>query len=133
MKVKDRIGVLKRNWQQAEKVHRTGPRVQYERDATFIYGLLREAWERGLEEVMLGGVVERYRRSIQTQQVKTLSDITDDDCNALDAGMTKCSRWLPGHDQSGAENVPVPGPGEIKDDIAALEAWVQTIKQRRRR
>jgi hypothetical protein len=74
MKVKDRIGVLKSNWQQAEKLHRTGPRAQYERNATFIYGRLREAWERGLEEVMLGGVVERYRRSIQTQQVKILSD-----------------------------------------------------------
>lgn len=130
MKVKERIGVLKDNWQQAEKLHRTAPRQQYERETMLIYKLLREAWERGLEEIMLGGVVERYRRGIQTQQIRYLSDITPADCSALDAGMTKCSRWL--HDQSGAENVPVPDPDELKADIAALEAWVQGIKQRRR-
>ena len=96
-----------------------------------IYKLLREAWERGLEEIMLGGVVERYRRGIQTQQIRYLSDITQADCNALDAGMTKCSRWL--HDQSGAENVPVPDADELKTDIAALEGWTRTIKQRRGR
>jgi len=41
-----------------------------------IYGLLREAWERELEEVLLGGVVERYRTGIQTQQIEDIADIT---------------------------------------------------------
>lgn len=53
---------------------------------------------------------------------KQLTDITEQDCEGrLEAGMTKCSRWLPGHDQSPAENVPVPEPEELADDIAALE------------
>ena len=129
MKVKDRIGVLKNNWQQAEKLHRTATLDQYEREAVYIYGRLREAWERALEEVLLGGVVERYRPGVQTQQAKHLSDITKDDCEALEAGMTKCSRWL--HDQAPAENVPVPDPAEVKSDIAAFETWVKTIRKRR--
>jgi len=50
---------------------------------------------------------------------------------ALDAGMTKCSRWLPGHDQAGAENEGIPDPDELTTDIAALEIWVKSIRARR--
>jgi ABC-type dipeptide/oligopeptide/nickel transport system ATPase subunit len=132
MKVKNRIGVLNKMVQDADKLYRTAKRGQYEREAVIIYGLLREAWERGLEEILLGGVVERYRNSIQTQQARHLSDITGDDCQALDAGMTKCSRWLPGHDQAPAENVPVPDPEELRGDIEALENWRKTILTRRK-
>jgi hypothetical protein len=132
MKVRERIGVLKNMWQRAEKLHRIATRDEYEREAVLIYGLLREAWERGLEEILLGGVVERYRQNIQTQQVKQLSDITEEDCRILEAGITKCSRWLPGHDQAPAENVPTPDPSELKSDVDALESWVKTISKRRK-
>ena len=133
MKVKDRIGHLKDLQQAAEKVYRTGDREQYERDAQFIYGLLRAAWERGFEEVLLSGTVERYRNSVQTQQAQQLADICEADCRALDAGMTKSSRWLPGHDQAPAENAPIPDPQEIDDDIKALEDWIGGIRKRRRK
>lgn len=129
MKVKDRIGVLKNMWQSAEKLYRTSGREEYEHKAVYIYGRLREAWERGVEEILLGGVVERYRQSIQTQQAKHLTDITEDDCKALESGMTKCSRWL--HDRAPAENDSVPNPEELSQDIEALENWVKIISKRR--
>jgi len=132
MKVRNRISALKNQWQRADKEFRKGTRDEYEREALLIYGRLRETWERGLEEVLLGGVVERYRPSVQTQQAKHLSDITAEDCKALEDGMTKCSRWLPGHDQSPAENVAVPEPEELKADIEELEEWMQTIQKRRK-
>ena len=131
MKVKDRIGRLKTLWQDADKTHRNGDQEKYKRDASLIYGLLRESWERGLEEVLLGGTVERYRNSVQTQRAGQLADICSADCKALDAGMTKCSKWLPGHDQSPAENVPFPEPSEIEEDIKAFEDWVREIRRRR--
>ncbi len=58
--VKKKIGYLKNEMQTAEKLHREGHQAAYEKDATYLYGLLREAWERALEEVLLGGVVERF-------------------------------------------------------------------------
>ena len=131
MKVKSRIGYLKDLWQAANKVYRYGNQDQYEQDASYIYGLLREAWERGFEEVLLGGTVERYRNSIQTQHAGLLSDICRTDCDALDAGMTKCSKWLPGHDQSAADNALFPEPNELLEDVKALEDWVKTIWRRR--
>jgi hypothetical protein len=79
----------------------------------------------------MGGVVERFRQAVQTKQVAYLSDITEQDCSELEAGMTKSSRWMTGHDQAPAENAPVPDPPELLQDIEVLDEWVKRIKKRR--
>lgn len=131
--IKKKIGYLKNGWQAADKLSRDGHQDAYEKDAKYLYGLLREAWERALEEVLLGGVVERYRPSIQTQQVAQIADITPEDCKTVGTAMTKCSKWLPGHDQAAAARAPVPAPAELKADIDALEIWVAAIRKRRQK
>ncbi|WP_311982487.1 AAA family ATPase [Bradyrhizobium japonicum] len=133
MPVKKKIGYLKNAHQAADKLYRNGHQDAYEKDAKHAYGLLREAWERALEEVLLGGIVERFRPSIQTQQVAMVADVTAEDCRELDAAMAKCSRWLTGHDQAAAARAPVPEPGELKGDIEALENWVDAIRRRRKK
>jgi energy-coupling factor transporter ATP-binding protein EcfA2 len=131
MPVKKKIGYLKNEWQAADKLLRDGHQTAYEKEAQFLYGLLRAAWERALEEVLLEGVVERFRPGIQTQQIIRIADITEDDCRILDAAMAKCSRWLPGHDQAAAARAAVPEAAEVKADIEALERWVAAIRKRR--
>jgi len=132
MPVKRRIGLLKEQWRAADKLYRDGHQTMYEREAQYLYGLLREAWERALEEVLLGKVVERFRPSVQTQQVMMLADIEEDDCRTLDAAMTKCSRWLPGHDEAAAARAPVPVPNVLRADIDQLEDWIDAVNQRRK-
>lgn len=131
MPVKKKIRYLKNEWQSADKFFREDHPAAYEKEATYLYGLLREAWERALEEVLLGGVVERFRPGVQTQHIATIADITAEDCRTIDAAVTKCSRWLPGHDQAAAARAPVPEPTELKVDIEALENWVAVIHKRR--
>lgn len=131
--IKKKISYLKNGWQAADKLFRDGHQDAYEKDAKYLYGLLREAWERALEEVLLGGVVERYRPSIQTQQVAQIADITAEDCKTVETAMSKCSKWLPGHDQAAAARAPVPGPAELKADIEALDDWVSAIRNRRKK
>lgn len=131
LSVKKKIGYLKKGWQDADKLSREGHQDAYEKEAKYLYGMLREAWERSLEEVLLGGVVERYRPGIQTQQIVHIADITAEDCKAVEKAMTKCSTWLPGHDQAAAARGPVPEPAELKADIEALESWVGAIRKRR--
>lgn len=131
--IKKKIGYLKNGWQAADKLSRDGHQDAYEKDAKYLYGLLREAWERALEEVLLGGVVERYRPSIQTQQVAQIADITPEDCKTVETAMAKCSKWLPGHDQAAAARAPVPAPVELKADIEALNDWVAAIRKRRQK
>ncbi|KAA6230377.1 AAA family ATPase (plasmid) [Chlorobium phaeovibrioides] len=131
--INKKIGYLKKNWQSADKLSRDGHQDAYEKEAQYLYGLLREAWERALEEVLLGGLVERFRPNIQTQQVTQIADITAEDCNKVETAMTKCSKWLAGHAQAPAARAPVPGPTELKDDIDALEKWVAAIRKRRQK
>ena len=129
--VKKKIGYLNNCWQATEKLSRDGHQDTYEKEAKYLYGLLREAWERALEEVLLGGVVERYRPSVQTQQIAHIADITADDCKAVVTAMTKCSTWLPGHDKAPAARSPVPSVNDLKADIEALSSWVTNIRKRR--
>ena len=132
MPVKKKIGYLKSEWQAADKLVRSGHQAAYEKEAKYLYGLLREAWERAVEEVLLGGIVERFRPSVQTQHISAIADITVEDCRTVDAAMTKCSRWLPGHDQAAAARAALPESAELKADIDALENWVLEIRNRRR-
>jgi len=94
-------------------------------------GFRKSAGLNSLEEVLLAGVVERFRPGVQTKHIGTITDITAQDCGTLVAAMTKCSKWLPGHDQAPAARAPVPESGELKADIEALENWVGAIRGRR--
>jgi energy-coupling factor transporter ATP-binding protein EcfA2 len=132
MGVKDRIGTLRNRWQAAEKLYRTDGAEAYEKEAREIYGLLREAWEQAVSEVLLNGVVERYRHSIETQKVRHLHDITEEDCKAVEDGMTECSRWIRGHDQPPANGTPFPQPASLQERIQDLDDWVQRIRKRRK-
>lgn len=131
--VKKKISYLKNKWQVADKLFRDGHQSAYEKEAAYLYGLLREAWERALEEILLGGIVERFRPSVQTRHIGTIADISTEDCAILDAAMSKCSKWLPGHDQAAAARAPVPESAELKVDIEELDNWVSTIRQRRKK
>ena len=132
LKVSKRIGYLKKLLQEADKLYRDEHQAAYEGKASLIYGLLRETWERGLEEVLLEGVVERYRPSVRTQQVTKIADITKEDCKTIETAMAKCSKWLPGHDQAAAARADFPEPSELNTDIEALESWVNSIRKRRK-
>lgn len=129
--VKKKIGYLNNCWQAADKLSRDGHQDAYEKEAKNLYGFLRETWERALEEVLLGGVVERYRPSVQTQQIAKIADITAEDCKTVEVAMTKCSTWLRGHDQAPAARAPIPNATDLKADIATLEKWVSDIRKRR--
>ena len=132
LKVRSRVSHLRKLFQDAEKLHRQGHQDAYEREAVEIYGFLREAWERALEEELLGGVVERFRATVQTRQVASLADITQDDCKTVTSAMTKCSRWLRGHDDAPAARAEVPEPAELKGDIDKLEEFLAAIRKRRK-
>jgi hypothetical protein len=129
--VKQRLGILRVRWQAADKAFRIGGADAYEQEARDIYGLLRETWEQAIGEVLLNDVVERYRHSIETKRVRYLHDITEDDCSAVEVGMTECSRWMRGHDHPPADGTPFPQPGDLLKRIEGLEEWVQRIRKRR--
>lgn len=132
MKVKARIGYLKNEWVKAEKLYRTGDRGTYNAVAKNLYGLLRESWERAVEETLFGGAIERLRLSIETKKLKEV-DVVPADYEQVERGMSKCSALFVGHDQPAAVNSPAPAPEELHGDIGELETWINSITQRRKR
>ena len=97
--IKARIGQLNAAYQTLEKVDRTGTELEYSQHSYGFYNLLREAWERLVEEKLFNNVVTRFGRSIQTQRItKLIDDITQADYDTIEQGMSNCSTFFRGHD-----------------------------------
>jgi len=80
--------------------------------------------------LFFNGAVVRFGKSIETNRLKKAGDICDTDLAAIEAGMTKASKWEGSHDHASAVDDPVPPPAELKADIDALETWVKLVRGR---
>lgn len=104
----------------------------YKRDAKDIYGKMRETWERLVEEWLIRNVVQRFSRSVQTQNIRYLVDCIPEDIATISAGMSKCSTFFEGHDTAtGLGVTDMPDIDELKADVLALVAYFTILKGRR--
>lgn len=122
-----RIGALKAQQQTIAKLHRDGEDQEYRRKTIEAYFQLRLTWERAVEEVLLHGVILRFRKGVETQRLAGVV-VDDEDYAQVDAGMKKCSNYA--HDKALLGGVAVPDPDELLDDITALETWRKRIQKR---
>lgn len=122
-----RIGSLKTRHQHIAKLFRLGEEEEHRRQTVEAYFLLRMAWERAVEEVLLRRVVLRFRKGVETQRLSEVI-VDDNDYLQVTAGMGKCSNYA--HDKAMAGDVAVPEPDELLTDIQALEAWRLQIEAR---
>ncbi|MCT3788711.1 AAA family ATPase [Elizabethkingia anophelis] len=129
--VSKRIGLLKSEYQQLEKIERTETEEVYKERAKALYGKLRETWERFIEEVFLNGAIQRFSRAIQTQRLSKVIDLTDDDYKLVDANMSKCSTYFTGHDTAGTLIEEMPDSDEFSADLKVLEDYIKDIRKRR--
>jgi predicted ATPase len=131
LNVRKRIGILKNELQKLEKISRTETEEKYKDEVKTFYGKLRETWERVVEELILNNTVTRFGRAIQTQRLKKVVDLTDDDYNKIDENMSKASTYFWGHDTSGELIEEYPHIDEIKEDIDILDKYVKELRKRR--
>ncbi len=124
---KERIGFLKNSSAQFKKLSQDPD--AYRVAVAELFGKLRESWERAIEELLFGDVIQRFRPSIETQRLKRVT-IDSADYAAIERGMAKCSAELSGHDTSAAINAPTPTPDEVGDAIKQLESFVEIIQKR---
>jgi hypothetical protein len=91
----------------------------------------RKLVERMVEFELLGDVIQRHRRAINTLgKLDKLTDITADDCGLIEEMMTKYSRYE--HAQSAEAPVQLPDPDELDEDIAKLKKWRDELEKRRK-
>ena len=85
--------------------------------------------ERTVEIYLICGVVERFRRSVQTMnRIKKLSNISEQDCKLIDELMTEYSKYE--HSQTYEMPGRLPNIEKIKQDMNQLSNWIEDYKKR---
>lgn len=126
--VKARLGALKQAAQGFQKLTTTD-RPQYEADVRTFYDRLRTTWERAVEEVLFNDAIRRFGKEVQTQRLKNLHRLTEKHLLDLEAGMTRTSEWIQGHDHAADLGSSVPEPHEALADLQALDQWVKDVRK----
>lgn len=125
MNVKDRTGKLKNDLQGIVSIFKSGDMDTYYYKAKEWCELLRESWERAVEEILFNDAIQRYNPCIQTQRLKK-APFTHDLYTELEHGMTECSAWC--HDQAKAINVNIPSIDDLKSYIECFEKYCKQHK-----
>lgn len=133
MKVSDQAARLRAERQDLGALYRRGPLSEYHSRARDWCGLLREAWERAVEELLLNRVVQRFDVRVQTDRLRGLHDITEEDIREVDAGMSWFSREMRGHAQAAAVNAGAPDPEALAAALAKFEGFVTRMRARNRK
>lgn len=120
MAVKERICKLRSDLQSISALHNSGDMDRYYYEAKKWCELLRESWERAVEEILFNDAIQRYNPCVQTQRLKK-APFTQDLYIELEKGMTECSAWC--HDQARAINGEVPTAEDLKKYIECFENY----------
>lgn len=132
LKVSARVGILKNNLQTFKAIENTETEEVCKETIKNLYGKLREAWERFIEEVFLNGAIQRFGRGIQTKALSKIVDLTDEDYKIVDDNMSKCSTYFTGHDTAGTLIEETPDSEEFFADLTILESYIGEMRKRRR-
>tara|TARA_R110000772_G_scaffold268584_1_gene396597 strand:- start:1263 stop:3848 length:2586 start_codon:yes stop_codon:yes gene_type:complete len=128
-----RIGVLNTKLQNLRNIDASGTETEF-RDATRpFYSLLREAWERLVEEKLLNKVVNRFERGIHIQRLTRLDDIAQVDFDTINSAYDKCCNNFSGHDTPTGMGHPFPKIDEVAGDLEAIKVYLAHLQKDRKR
>ncbi len=100
----------------------------YEGQAKAFCHDIRVLLERVVEHDLLNDVVRRFNPEVQTKKIGALAKITVEDCQFIDAYMTKYSRYE--HSQSEEAPISLPTPDELEKDIGEISKFVFEVRKR---
>lgn len=125
MTVKDRIKKLNNDLQGIVSLYNAGDMDTYYYRAKEWCELLRESWERAVEEILFNDAIQRYNPCVQTQRLKK-APFTQVLYSELEQGMTDCSAWC--HDQARAINGNIPTVDDLKAYIDCFEKYCKKYR-----
>ncbi len=123
--VGQRVKYLRNELQRLGALERKGDVDVYRREVKTWFELLREAWERSVEEKLLNGVVQRFQPGIQTLRLAKVT-VTKEMTDAIEKGMTDASAWT--HDQAPALNKPPPTSAQMSAALRELDDFASKFK-----
>lgn len=125
LKTKKRIGKLRNQLPVLKKQETNENYDIYSQNVKLWYMMLRETWERSVEELLLNGVVERFNPSVQTLRLNKIN-LNAEMVSLVNKGMTKSSTFV--HDESNAIGRIIPSNEEMHEDLDQLDSFVKMFK-----
>lgn len=119
--VNERKGYLKNDLVRITKLQKTTDPETYRNEVKTWCGMLREAWERCIEERLFKGVISRFAFGVETQKLKYIN-ISKELIDEITAGMTETSKWV--HDQAVGVNSPTPQPSDLERMIKSFDEFI---------
>lgn len=121
MGLNNRIKKLNTQIQDSRAFYKAAPGGEaYLRAANDIVDGLRSCWERLVEEVLLAGVVQRFRPGVATQMLRNVV-VTDELFKAVYWAMTEISRQTKAHDHAPGGGSPVPTPDDLIEMVSKVK------------
>ncbi len=127
MSVKGRLEYLRTVLNSIKALHSTD-QLKYDKEAAYLYALLRETWEASIEEIVFNKTVVRHGSEVQTLRLRQVG-VTTEQYKTIDINMSRCSLWMTGHDKSKKLDVHRPVPADVLADIEALNTFVRDCKK----
>lgn len=123
--VSKRINKIRADFSSKRKLSETSP-AQYSYEIKNLYGRLRDAYERLVEEFIFCEVVKRGSDVIQTQKLRYVH-LSDSLAIRFHAGMTTASTHS--HDNPESDTKPVPTPLEFEADLTEISDLIAALKK----
>lgn len=127
MGVKERTKKLKSDLQNIISIYNSGKTDEYYYEAKKWCELLRESWERAVEEILLNDAIQRYNPCVQTQRLKK-APFSQNLYYELEKGMSECSGWC--HDQARALNENIPSIEDLNQYIESFEKYCKNNRSK---
>ncbi len=128
-KVSDRANYLRDRLKEFEGVTAFDT-DEYRRKVKDFYTDLRETWERLVEEVLLGKVVERMNSDVKTQSLRIV-EVSDEDHATIYRNMKKASEFS-GHDKAAGKDAATARHVDMKAALDALDTYRVSVTKRRK-
>jgi len=114
---------------QAKAKEEGGDLTGYQSDVKSICSDMRMLCERSVEEILLLGIVTRFKRGLNTKdKLHPLTKIEAKDCTLIDDMMTRYSVFE--HSQSVEIPSTPPSLDDLKTDIENLKTWITEFKKK---
>lgn len=98
---------------------------EYEGKAKSWCELLRETWERTVEEVLFNNSVQRFSPAVETQRLKK-AVFTKELYDELEKEMSSCSDWV--HDRASGLGEMTPSPEELSEYLKTCDEFIKKNK-----
>ncbi|HRN46452.1 MAG TPA: AAA family ATPase [Niabella sp.] len=123
--VKERVKKLNEGMPELKKLETGTDPDKYSEEAKKWCGLLRETWERAIEELLFNDAIQRFSPGIQTKRIEKMK-FTSSLYKEIEKGMSDCSNWV--HDQARAINNPPPKVVKLETFLSSFNEFVKKCR-----